>query len=156
MITKNDCLLLLSELGDSGVDIASIYNVALNYNGVNLQVVKFINAHRQFEANKFYEKLRKSYNAKHSVLYKNIVRFDELTASDDILTTLASLNLQILLYSKNVSDKEFFLKQVRFPEICSVLMDYSNSYNLVPCIKLLHVIRADLKAFEFFSKETVK
>ena len=54
MITKTDCLLLLGELAENGIDTSKIYPVALNYNGVNPQVVKFINSHRRFEANKFY------------------------------------------------------------------------------------------------------
>lgn len=151
MITKNDCLLLLDELSEEGIDVGSMQQLALNYNGVNVQVVKFINSHRPFEANRFYEKLRKSYNEKHSILYKNIVR-EDVTDVNEVLTTLASLNLQILLFAKGVKDRDFFLNQVRFKEICKVLEQYSRNYDLVPCIRLLKIIRADLKAFEYFNK----
>ena len=151
MITKNDCLLLLGELQEKGIDTSKITTVALNYNGVNPQVIKFINSHRQFEANRFYEKLRESYNNKRSKLYYNIVT-ENAEDVNEVLTTLASLNLQILLFAKKVEDREFFLKQVRLDEICDVLKEYSISYNLVPCIKLLKKIRADLKAFEYFSR----
>lgn len=117
-----------------------------------MTVIKFINSHRPFEANKFYEKIRKSYNDKKSTLYRNIVK-ENLDDPNDVLTTLASLNLQILLYSKNVDDKQMFLRHMRFEEICAALLNYSKKYDLVPCIKLLQRIKADLKAFQYFNRE---
>lgn len=155
MITKTDCLLLLGELAENGVDTSKIYPVALNYNGVNPQVVKFINSHRRFEANKFYEKLRTSYNQKRSKLYINIVK-ETLDDPNEALIILSSLNLQILLFAEKVEERDFFLKQARFKEICKVLDEYSETYNLVPCIKLLKLIKADLKAFEYFSKTSTE
>ena len=115
-------------------------------------VVKFINEHRQFDANAFYEKLRKSYNNKRSMLYKNIVTCDEVDCTETVLTTLAALNLQILLYMKNVEDAKMFMSHTRFEEINEVLLNYSKTYDLVPCIQVLQVIKADLKAFEYLSK----
>lgn len=152
MITKRDCILLLSELSGKGIDTTSMLNKALKNPEVDISVIKFINSHRPFDANLFYEKLRKSYNKKKSNLYKNIVTCDEVDCSDTVLTTLAALNLQILLYMNTVEDTRMFMSHTRFEEINQVLLNYSRTYDLVPCIKVLQIIKADLKAFEYISK----
>ncbi len=152
MITKRDCILLLSELAEKGIDTSSMMNRALKAHEIDLAVVKFINEHRQFDANAFYEKLRKSYNNKRSTLYKNIVTCDEVDCTETVLTTLAALNLQILLYMKDVEDSKMFMAHTRVQEINEVLLNYSKTYDLVPCIKVLQVIKADLKAFEYINK----
>ena len=152
MITKRDCILLLSELAERGIDTTSMMNRALKAPEIDLMVVKFINEHRQFDANAFYEKLRKSYNNKRSMLYKNIVTCDEVDCTETVLTTLAALNLQILLYMKEVDDSKMFMSHTRVQEINEVLLNYSKTYDLVPCIKVLQVIKADLKAFEYINK----
>ena len=72
----------------------------------------------------------------------------EIDDVQDVLTTLASLNLQILLFSKNVEDKQMFLKHARAEEITRVLNNYYKVYDLTNCIKLIHLIRADIMAFE--------
>ena len=151
MITKRDCLLLLSELSAKGVDTESMIKLTLKSPDINLNVIKFINDNRQFDANAFYEKIRKSYNHKKSTLYKNIVTCDEVDCSDTVLTTLAALNLQILLFVKDVSDVRMFLDHTRFEEINQALLNYSKTYDLVPCIKVLQIVKADLKAFEHLS-----
>ena len=135
MITKRDCILLLSELSARGIKTDSMLNRAVKSPDIDLEVVKFINNHRQFEANAFYEKLRKSYNNKKSMLYKNIVTCDEEDCTDKVLTTLAALNLQILLYMKNVEDAKMeWLKaaiedgiQINDPE---ELESYSGQFKL--------------------------
>lgn len=152
MISRRDCILLLSELSGRGIDTAPMLNRALKNSEVDISVVKFINSHRPFDANLFYEKLRKSYNHKKSNLYRNIVTCDEVDCSDSVLTTLAALNLQILLYMNNVEDTKMFMSHTRFEEINQVLLNYSRTYDLVPCIKVLQIIKADLKAFEYISK----
>lgn len=152
MITKRDCILLLSELSSKGVDTKEMLNRAIKSPNVDLTVVKFINEHRQLDANAFYEKLRKSYNNKRSTLYKNIVTCDEVDCTETVLTTLAALNLQILLYMKNVEDSKMFMSHTRLEEINEVLLNYSKTYDLVPCIKVLQIIKADLKAFEYINK----
>ena len=149
MITRRDCLLLLSELAAKGIDTDDMVKLTLRSNDVNFDVIKYINSHRQLDANMFYEKIRKSYNHKKSVLYKNIVTCDEVDCSDTVLTTLAALNLQILLFVKNVSDVTMFLSHTRFEEINQAMLNYSRTYDLVPCIKVLQIIKADLKAFEY-------
>ena len=115
-------------------------------------VVKFINKHRQLDANKFYEKIRKSYNHKKSNLYKNIVTCDEVDCSNTVLTTLGALSLQILLFKDSVDDVKMFLTHTRFEEITQSLLNYSKTYDLVPCIKVLQIVKADLKAFEYINR----
>ena len=125
---------------------------ALRSNDVDIEVVKFINNHRQLDVNAFYEKIRKSYNNKKSNLYKNIVTCDEVDCTETVLTTLAALNLQILLFIDTVIDSKMFMSHTRFEEINQVLLNYSRTYDLVPCIKVLQIIKADLKAFEYINK----
>lgn len=149
MITRRDCLLLLSELSAKGINTDAMMRQALKSQDADILVVKFINDHRQFDANAFYEKIRKSYNHKKSNLYKNIVTCDEVDCSATVLTTLAALNLQILLFAENVSDTRMFLNHTRFEEINQALLNYSKTFDLVPCIKVLQIIKADLKAFEY-------
>ena len=69
----------------------------------------------------------------------------------DVLTTLSSLNLQILLYSKQASDRTMFLKHARAKEISMVLTKYFTDYDLTNCLKLLQLIKADLIATEYIS-----
>ena len=142
----------LSEIKGIGLTTEKYLNELVKSKQPSLEVIKFINDNRQFDANKFYEKIRKSYNNKKSQLYMNIVREDNFEA-DSILTTLASLNLQILLYSKNVKDKQMFLKHMRFNDVCEVLLNYANTYDLVPCMQMLQVIKSDLKAFEYIYRD---
>lgn len=153
MITKRDCILLLSEIASKGVNTEAMIQRAVRSKDVDIQVIKFINSNRQLDANAFYEKLRKSYNNKKSVLYKNIVTCDETDCTDTVLTTLASLSLQILLFMKQVEDAKMFLSHTRFEEISQVLLNYSKTFDLVPCIKVLQIIKADLKAFEYINKQ---
>lgn len=153
MITRRDCLLLLSELAAHGVDTNAMTRLALKSQDVNIDVIKFINDNRQLDANAFYEKVRKSYNHKKSNLYKNIVTCDEVDCSDSVLTTLAALNLQILLFMDKVSDTRMFLAHTRFEEINQALLNYSKTFDLVPCIKVLQIVKADLKAFEYINQK---
>ena len=153
MITKRDCILLLMDLQQRVINIDSTMNKVLKTPDVDLEVVKFINNYRPLDANNFYEKLRKSYNNKKSNLYKNIVTCDEQDCTKTVLTTLAALSLQILLYSEHVTDTQMFLSHTRFEEIQQVLLNYSKTFELIPCIQVLQVIKADVKAFEYIRKQ---
>lgn len=152
MITKRDCILLLTTMKNEHVNVDAMMQKAITARDVNIDVIKFINNYRPLDANKFYEKLRKSYNNKKSSLYKNIVTCDEQDCTSTVLTTLAALSLQILLYSNDVSDKTMFLSHMRFEEIQEVLLNYARTFELIPCIQVLQVIKADLKAFEYINK----
>ena len=147
-ISKNDCLLLLTELNEKGIDTSKQIKEVIKNNGPDLETLRFLNDQRQLDVTGFYEKLRRSYNNKKSILYINIVR-EKIDEPKELLTTLASLNLQILLYCKNLEDSNMFLKQSRFEEINKCLYNYARTYDLIPCQKLLKLIRADLMVLEY-------
>ena len=109
--------------------------------------LKFINKNRNIDLCRFYEKLRKSYNDKKSKLYINIVK-EDFSKPNVALTTLSSLLTQILLFSKDLEDKDMFLRHSRAQEITKVLTLYFNDYDLSNAIKLLRIIKCDLKVLE--------
>lgn len=152
MITKRDCVLLLSEMESNGTDVTQMLQKAMKSTSVDPEVLKFINDNRQLDATAFYEKIRKSYNTKKSSLYKNIVICDEVDCTDTVVTTLAALNLQILLFMKTVSNQKMFIRSMRFEEINQALLNYGKTFDLVPCIQVLQVIKADLKVFEYINR----
>ena len=153
MITKNDCVLLLTELQDSGVDVREQLKQLLSKRDQpTLELLKFINDHKQLDVIAFYEKLRKSYNDKKSKLYIQIVK-EELNNSKDVIATLSSLCLQISLFSKTLDNPVIFFENCRLKEITACLYNYSKTYDLIPCQKLLELIRSDLKVLESIHRE---
>jgi len=146
MLTKNDLILLLTEMQSSGINVNKYLNKLVLKEGIDLETIKFINDNRHLDVSNFYEMIRKNYNSKKSPLYKNIVK-EEFNA-EDVLSTLAALNLQIILYSKKLENNQLFLKHSRAEEITRVLNNYFKNYDLLPCFKLLRLIKADLKLFE--------
>lgn len=150
MITKNDCILLLTEMQADGLEVKEYINKLISTSNIDIDVIKFINNQRKFEISDFYNRIRKSYNDKRSVLYKNIVK-EELKEPFENIITLSALLTQILLFSKNVADKQLFLKHARCSEINTVLHNYFKTGDIIPCIKLLQLIKADLKVFESMS-----
>lgn len=150
-ISKQECLNLLFELKDKGIDCTTEIKKLLVLNEPTIDTIKFINDHQELDLRKFYEKLRKSYNNKHSKLYINIVKYDELEGNE-LLCCLGALLQQVLLFNKNLNSSEF-LTQARFNEILYCLNQYYNSRNLIPCQKLLGLIKADLKVLEEISNE---
>lgn len=147
MITKNDLLLLLNEMQASGKETSKLATRLALSEGVPRDILKYINDNRPLEVAQFYEMLRKNYNHKKSNLYKNLVR-EELSEPIEALITLSALNLQILLYAKKLDDNKMFLKHSRANEITKVLNNYYNTYDLIPCLKMLKLIKSDLKCFE--------
>lgn len=109
-------------------------------------MLKFINDHRQMDLSCFYEKLRKSYNSKHSKLYISIVKED--SDPQGVITTLAALLTQIVLFSKQVSDRDMFFKHARAAEIAKVLANHFQTSDMINAAKLLRLIKADLKCLE--------
>lgn len=146
MITKNDCIVLLTELNESGVDTTEILRTLVKAQTIPTSVIKFINDNRQLDLTAFYEKLRVSYNHKHSKLYGNIVKEKEDTTV--VLSTLSALLTQILLYAKNAANETLFLKHSRAEEITKVLTLYFKNYDITTPMKLLQVIKADIKVLE--------
>lgn len=152
MITKNDCILLLTDLEQSGIDSSEYIEKQLNSEHIEPDCVEFINRNRPLDISMFYENLRRNYNHKKSKLYIEIVQVDEKEPKD-IIVTLSSLLTQIFLYSKKVEDKEMFLRHARTEEILKCLMNYSKTSDFVTCMEFLSLVRADLKALEI---KTVK
>ena len=147
MFTKNDLLLWLNEMQASGKETSKLATRLALSEGVPRDILKYINDNRPLEVAQFYEMLRKNYNHKKSNLYKNLVR-EELSEPIEALITLSALNLQILLYAKKLDDNKMFLKHSRADEITKVLNNYYNTYDLIPCLKMLKLIKSDLKCFE--------
>ncbi len=155
MITKTDCILLLTDLQNRGINIEDYLEKALNETSISVDVLKFINDNRQMDLTLFYRHIRKSYNQKHSSLYKNIV-IEELKDPNESLTTLSALLTQILLFSKKVDNRQMFLRHARCNEITQVLNNYFKTYDLTQCLKLLRVIKADLKVLEMITRKTIE
>lgn len=148
MISKDDCMMLLTNLSKSGIDTKETLRKLILQDSVSLETLKFINDCRPLELAQFYEMLRKSYNSKKSKVYLNIMKeFDETRVSD-VLTTLNSYAQQILLFSKTAENKEIFFRFSRLSEVYHCLYIYSTKYDLTPCIKLLLLIKTDMKALE--------
>lgn len=150
MLTKNDLLLLLTDIEAEGKNVDNLITKLLKSETIPFEVLKYINDSRQFDVSAFYEMLRKNYNNKKSKLYINLVK-EELDNPCELLITLAALNLQILLFAKKLNDNKLFLKHSRAEEITRVLNIYYKTYDLIPCLKLLKLIKADLVAFEQLS-----
>lgn len=149
MISKNDLLLLLTELEKNGVsNVNSQITKVLKATDIPLDVLKFINEIRPLDVGNFYEMLRKNYNSKKSPLYKNLVK-EEFNEANEILTTLAALNLQIVLYANKLENSKLFIDHSRAEEITQVLNNYYKTYDLIPCYKLLRLIRSDLLVLEY-------
>lgn len=148
MITKQDCLLMLADIDNSNDMIRKVAS-----EGPTLEVIEFINNHRPLYISQFYDKIRKSYNDKKSQLYINIVK--EKDDIDTVLTTLSALQLQIFLFSKNINDtdRSAFLRHARIDELSHCIYNYSKNSDLIPCIKLLQLYKADLKAFEYIKNK---
>lgn len=148
MIRKDDCVLLLTQIEEEKkINVKPYITKMMLSESIPDDVLKFINDNRQLDLTSFYQKVRKSYNANKSNLYKNLVR-ESFNKPEDVLTTLASLSLQILLYMSKVGEQTAFLKHSRFEEITRALNIYSKTYDLRPCLKLLYLIKSDIKILE--------
>ena len=151
MIRKDDCVLLLTQIQEEkNINVKPYISRLIMSDSIPEDILKFINDNRQLDLTAFYKKVRKSYNANKSNLYKNLVR-ETFNKPEEVLTTLASLTLQILLFNEKVEDKASFLKHSRFDELTFVLNNYSKTYDLRPCLNLLYLIKSDIKILESIS-----
>ena len=91
MVSRNDLILILTELQEEGIDTTEQMRKVFTSSEFPVDVIKFINENREMDINKFYTHIRKSYNQEKSKLYINIMK--EIEDTNDVLTTLASLNL---------------------------------------------------------------
>jgi CDP-glycerol glycerophosphotransferase (TagB/SpsB family) len=152
MLKTTDLILLLTELEEKGVEGSSQQiRELVNKGEILFETLKFINDNRLLDVANFYEQIRKSYNSKKSSLYINLVR-EEVKNPKDMLTTLASLNLQILLFANHIENPQMFLSHSRAEEITRVLNNYYRTYDLKPVVALRSLIKADLKSFESIKK----
>lgn len=143
---------MLFELKDKGMDCTEQIKHLLVLPEPDIETIKFINDNRELNVRKFYEKLRKSYNQKRSNLYINIVRENrDKVDPKELVITLASLQLQILLFNKTLDDIDF-LRNARFDEISKVLLNYYSTRDIIPCQRLLDLVKSDLKVLEEISK----
>ena len=150
MITKNDCLTVLVGLEDKGVNIDKQMKKLVISKDIPIDVLKFILDHKGIEVANFYEMLRNKHNQKKSPLYHNIVK--DITDTDDIITTLACLLVQITLYSNKLeNNKEIFQREVRAEEITRVLNDYFSTGDFTSCMSLLRLLKTDLLVLEYIS-----
>lgn len=148
MITKNDTILLITEIQNNGVDCTQALKRATLESQVSLETLKFIDDNRPLDLKQFYEKLRKSYNEHHSKLYKNIVSFDADVEINEVPAILNSYTMQVLLFSKSLQNKQLFFKFSRLEEVYRCLHYYSKTYDLIPCVKMMNLLRADIKTLE--------
>jgi hypothetical protein len=148
MITKNDCLTILVALEDKGVNIDAQMRKLVTSKDIPMDVLKFILENRGSEVANFYEMLRKKHNQKKSPLYHNIVK--DIEDTEEVLTTLACLLVQITLYSKKLtSNKEIFQREMRAEEITRVLNTYYSSGDFSPCLALIKLLKADMLVLEY-------
>lgn len=155
MITRSDCILLLTELQSNGLDVKEYLNKSFTSNIPLPEVLKFINDNRQLDLTGFYEKIRKSYNHKKSNLYINIMKSDEAEPRK-VLTTLSGMLTQILIYADGVQDRQMFLRHARADEISYVLYNYFKTSDIISCTKLLTLIKADIKVLHYIMEKPGK
>ena len=150
MITKNDCLSILTKLDESGVSGANSYVRKLVVaRDIPLEVLKFISDNRGLEVSKFYEMLRKSHNQKKSPLYTNILK--EVDDPQEVITTLSCLLTQILLYGKKLDNRDQFFREVRAEELTRVLNNYFKTGLYEECLHLIKVLKSDLLVLEYIA-----
>ena len=147
MITKVNALTLLFEMRDKGIDVNEDIKYLMTHSEPTLETIRKINDNMDLSIRAFYDKLRKSYNNKKSKLYINIVKENELEPKE-VLCTLGSLQLQILLFNKTLDNDPFFLSNARFNEITDCFKIYYEEGDIIPCQELLALFKADLKFLE--------
>ena len=150
MITKNDCLSILTKLDESGVSgVNSYVRKLVVARDIPLEVLKFISDNRGLEVSKFYEMLRKSHNQKKSPLYTNILK--EIDDPQEVVTTLSCLLTQILLYGKKLENRDQFFREVRAEELTRVLNNYFKTGLYEECLHLIKILKSDLLVLEYIA-----
>ena len=150
MITKNDCLSILTKLDESGVSgVNSYVRKLVVARDIPLEVLKFISDNRGLEVSKFYEMLRKSHNQKKSPLYTNILK--EIDDPQEVITTLSCLLTQILLYGKKLESRDQFFREVRAEELTRVLNNYFKTGLYEECLHLIKILKSDLLVLEYIA-----
>ena len=146
MLQKQDLILLLTEMQENGAEVSDQLRKVVSSANIPIDVLKYINDNRQMDVASFYERIRKNYNNKRSDLYKNIVK--DIDDPLEVIITLSAYALQVILYSKHIENEQMFFKHTRIEEVTRVLNNYYNSYDVTSAMKLLRLIKVDVKAFE--------
>lgn len=146
MLQKQDLILLLTEMQENGAEVSDQLRKVVSSANIPIDVLKYINDNRQMDVASFYERIRKNYNNKRSDLYKNIVK--DIDDPLEVIITLSAYALQVILYSKHIENEQMFFKHTRIEEVTRVLNNYYNSYDVTSAMKLLRLIKVDIKAFE--------
>lgn len=149
MLSRQECYKLLMELKQKGLEDTDKYFLQLTRcTSVPLEVIKYINTHRELDVTKFYEALRKENNNRKSKLYINIMK--EIDDPDELLITLSSLITKIFIFSKELKavEKINFFKNVKLEQLESAIMLYSRTGDVTGCINLLSRIKNDIKILE--------
>lgn len=146
MITRNDLIVLLGVLEKTYPEAKKFSERCLKNNSVDMEALRFINQVRPMDITLFYEKIRKSYNEKHSKLYLNIMK--EITETVEVIKTLSALLTQICIFSETIENKLVFLRHARADEIAKVIAEYVKTGDAVSAIRLLKLIKADIKVLE--------
>ena len=149
MLQVNDLVLILTDMETSGDEGAHEQLMkTLMSSTISTNTLKYINDRRPLDVTQFYERIRKNYNDKRSSLYKNIVK--DIEDPDEAISTLSAFALNLFLYSKHVeeSNRNLFFKHVRAEEVTRVLNQFYKSQDVTSAIKLLRLLKADLKCFE--------
>lgn len=152
-ISKTDCLVLLNELQENGIDSSLMIRKLIKMSEPTTEVLKFINDNRQLDLAAFYEKIRKSYNNKKSTLYINLMKDPDIGNINSILATLNSYALQVILFANSVNNKQIFFRFARLQEVYQCLYYYTKTYDLTNCLRLLSLIKSDIKVLETCYRE---
>lgn len=149
MLNKNDCLAILVELEEHGININQYMRKLAVSKEVPLEVLRFISQNRGLEISNFYEMLRKKHNQKKSPLYMNIVK--EVSTTQEAITTLVCLLTQIILYGGKLDDADSFYKEARAEEISRALNEYFKTGDASLVISLIKLIKSDVLVLEYIA-----
>lgn len=149
MLNKNDCLAILVELEEHGININQYMRKLAVSKEVPLEVLRFISQNRGLEISNFYEMLRKKHNQKKSPLYMNIVK--EVSTTQEAITTLVCLLTQIILYGGKLDDADSFYKEARAEEISRTLNEYFKTGDASLVISLIKLIKSDVLVLEYIA-----
>lgn len=149
MLTKDDCLSLLVNMEQTGIDVNKQIKQLISSTAPSIDILEFIVQNNGIEATNFYNILRIKHNKNNSKLYTNLVS-ESLTDPLEIVTTLTSLLTQIMLHCKNLVEtkQDRFLTEVRAKEITDALGVFFTAKDATLCLELYKLIHTDLLVLE--------
>lgn len=149
MISTNDCMLILASIGKAThKDVSKYISMCVKSKIPPREVLEFIDINRPLDLKHFYEHLRESYNNHRSKLYINIMKELQEDKVKEVVTTLNSYALQVTLFGQKLDSAVDFYQQSRLSDVYKCLYNYTQTNDLIPCIKLLKLIKIDIKLLE--------